>query len=402
MRLSLLRGTIPLTDQLKAQIRHQILAGHLGAGTRLPPVRTLAGFLRVNRNTVARAYAELEAEGVLEGTPGRGTHVVWEPRSARASRALTVQIDRLVAAAASAGMPLDGLLATVAVRAGQLGDERRGQSRPRIGFAECNPVDLAYFSRLVRDAVDVPVVPMLLEDLPLRLAEVDLLATTFFHVEEVRRRARNAGAARGDWRMDDSRAEDSRGENLRSEDSRGRDPRSIEVIGLMALPDFRTLDEVARLPSARRIALVCATREGVTSKARSLASVGLRPPRLQTATLDDPGGLAGALRQAEVVLAATRVIDRMREMIPRGVRVIPFASVLSEGAVFLLNERIAAWRAQGTSPGSRPGEEPRGKPGRESGGRPGRELGRRPHGNSIRNSGSEPGGKTRRNMEVSA
>lgn len=337
MRLSLRRGTIPLTDQLKAQIRHQILAGHLAAGTRLPPVRTLAGFLRVNRNTVARAYAELEAEGVLEGTPGRGTHVVWAPRSARASRALTAQIDRLVATAGAAGIPLDSLLAAVAVRSGQ----RRGQMRPRIGFAECNPVDLAYFSRLVRDAVDVPVVPMLLDDLPRRLAEVDLLATTFFHVEEVRRRARNAGATRGD-----SRREDSRGD-----DSRGVDSRGVEVIGLMALPDFRTLDEVARLPSARRVALVCATREGVTSKARSLASVGLRPPRLQTATLDDPGGLARVLGEAEVVLAAPRVIDRMREMIPRSARVIPFASVLSDGAVFLLNERIAAWRARRASPG---------------------------------------------------
>lgn len=398
MRLSLRRGTIPLTDQLKAQIRHQILAGHLGAGMRLPPVRTLAGFLRVNRNTVARAYAELEAEGVLEGTPGRGTHVVWEPRSARASRALAAQIDRLVAAAASAGVPLDGLLATVAVRAGQLRDRRRGQSRPRIGFAECNPVDLAYFSRLVKDAVDVPVIPMLLDDLPRRLAEVDLLATTFFHVEEVRRRARNAGAARGDSRMGDSRAEDSRGENLRCEDSRGRDPRSIEVIGLMALPDFRTLDEVARLPAARRVALVCATREGVTSKARSLASVGLRPPRLQTATLGDPGGLAGVLSEAEVVLAAPRVIDRMREMIPHGVRVIPFASVLSDGAVFLLNERIAAWRALRASLGSSPDEEPRGQHGGESGGRSG--------GNRSRSPGRKPGWQSGRNrgreMEVPA
>lgn len=308
MRLSLdRRGSISLTDQLKAQIRHQILSGHLSTGSRLPPVRTLAGFLRVNRNTVARAYAELEAEDVLEAVPGRGTHVVWKPLSPRASQVLTAQIDRLLVAATAAGFTVDDLIAALAVRAGR----RRGQTRPRVGFVECNPVDLAYFSRLLRDAVEVPVLPMLLDDLPRRLADVDLVTTTFFHVEEVRRRCRG-----------------------------------VEVVGLMALPDFRTLEEVARLPRARKVALVCATREGVTSKARSLDSVGLRTPRLQTATLDDPAGLADVLARSDVVLAAPRVIDRMREAIPAPMQIIPFASVLSEGAVAMLHERIAAWRVR--------------------------------------------------------
>jgi len=306
MRLSLdRRGSTSLTDQLKAQIRALILSGRLGTGNRLPPVRTLAGFLRVNRNTVARAYAELEREGVLSATPGRGTFVVWTPPSARASRALTAQIDRLLATASAAGLAVDGLIAAIAVRAGRRGS----QTRPRIGFVECNPVDLAYFTRLVRAAVEVPVIPSLLRDLPAEPHDVDLLATTFFHVEEVRRRCRG-----------------------------------FEVIGLMALPDFRTLEEVARLPRTRRVALVCATAEGVQSKARSLAAVGLRTPRLATATLDAPDALREVLVGAEVVLAAPRVIDRMREAIPAGVRVIPFASVLSDGAAALLHERIAAWR----------------------------------------------------------
>lgn len=306
MRLALDRcGTTSLTDQLKAQIRHQILSGRLAAGTRLPPIRTLAGFLRVNRNTVARAYSELEAEGVLDARPGRGTVVIWTPPSPRASQALSAQIDRLLTTASRLDIDLDDLLAMVAVRAGS----RRGLQRPRLGFVECNPVDLAYFARLVRTAVDVPVTTILLDDLPATPVDVDLLATTFFHVEEVRRRCRD-----------------------------------VEVVGLMALPDFQTLEEVSRLPRASRVALVCATAEGVRSKARSLEAVGLRTPRVQTGTLDDPQALAQVLDQAEVILAAPRVLDRVREMIPSGIRVIPFASVLSDGAVALLHERIAAWR----------------------------------------------------------
>lgn len=305
MRLSLdRRGSISLTDQLKAQIRYQIASGHLPAGARIPPVRTLAGFLRVNRNTVARAYAELEAEGVLDATPGRGTFVVWSAPS-RPPQVLATQIDRLLSAAQAAGVSLDDLVASVIVRAGR----RRGRARPRLGFIECNPVDLAYFSRLVRHSVEVPVVPMLLDELPARLAGVDLVATTFFHVEDARARAGG-----------------------------------LEVVGLMALPDFATLEEVSRLPKAQAVALVCATREGVTSKARSLAAVGLRTPRLVMGTLDDPESLADALARSQVVLAAPRVLDRIRAHIRPGARTIPFASVLSDGAVALLHERIAAWR----------------------------------------------------------
>jgi DNA-binding transcriptional regulator YhcF (GntR family) len=307
MRLSLdRRGTLSLTGQLKAQIRHQISSGQLPIGTRIPPVRTLAGFLRVNRNTVARAYAELEAEGVLEATPGRGTFIIWAPPS-RPPQVVTAQIDRLLTAAHEAGLSLDDLVAAITVRAAP----RRGASRPRLGFVECNPVDLIYFSRLVRRAVDVPVIPMLLSELAARRAEVDLVATTFFHVEEAR--ARSGG---------------------------------IEVVGLMALPDFHTLEEVARLPRAQRVALVCATREGVMSKSRSLAAVGLRTPRLQTATLDEPQALADVLAPSDVVLAAPRVIDRIREQVPGNARIIPFASVLSDGAVALLHDRIAAWRVR--------------------------------------------------------
>jgi DNA-binding transcriptional regulator YhcF (GntR family) len=303
------RGSVSLTDQLKAQVRHQILSGQLPTGSRLPTVRTLAGFLRVNRNTVARAYAELEAEGVLEGTPGRGTHVIWKLPLGRASLALTGQIDRVLATASAAGYSLDDLVAAITVRAAR----RRGSTRPRVGFVECNPVDLAYFSRLLRAAVDVPVVSMLLTDLPTRLDDVDLVATTFFHAEEARRLC--AG-------------------------------RAIEVVGLMALPDFRTLEQLARLPRSRTVALVCATREGVTSKARSLAAVGLRTPRLLTATLGDDAGLAAVLARSDVVLAAPRVLDRIRAAIPASTHVVPFASVLSDGAVALLHERIAAWRAR--------------------------------------------------------
>ncbi|MGH7751231.1 MAG: GntR family transcriptional regulator, partial [Gemmatimonadales bacterium] len=62
-------------DQLRAQLRYRILTGELQRGDRLPPVRRLAAFLRVNRNTVAQVYRRLEAEGFVVTAGRRGTFV---------------------------------------------------------------------------------------------------------------------------------------------------------------------------------------------------------------------------------------------------------------------------------------------------------------------------------------
>lgn len=66
---------VPPFEQVRSQIAAQITAGTLVAGTRLPPVRRLAEDLGLAVNTVARAYRELEAAGLVE-TRGRGGTVV--------------------------------------------------------------------------------------------------------------------------------------------------------------------------------------------------------------------------------------------------------------------------------------------------------------------------------------
>jgi GntR family transcriptional regulator/MocR family aminotransferase len=65
----------PLHQQLYAELRAAILAGLIAAGTRLPATRALAHELGVSRNTVLDAYAQLLAEGYVEGKMGSGTYV---------------------------------------------------------------------------------------------------------------------------------------------------------------------------------------------------------------------------------------------------------------------------------------------------------------------------------------
>src|SRR5919108_2511228 len=62
----------PVSLQIVDQVRAAVAAGSIRAGEPLPSIRPLAEELRVNRNTVAKAYAELESQGVIETIPGKG------------------------------------------------------------------------------------------------------------------------------------------------------------------------------------------------------------------------------------------------------------------------------------------------------------------------------------------
>jgi GntR family transcriptional regulator len=66
---------LPLYRQIHAQVKHAVAAGALKPGDALPSVRKLAGELGINPNTVARAYLNLEQEGVIRTVPGGGTYV---------------------------------------------------------------------------------------------------------------------------------------------------------------------------------------------------------------------------------------------------------------------------------------------------------------------------------------
>jgi DNA-binding transcriptional MocR family regulator len=68
-------GEGPVYRRIADQIRDGIEAGSLGAGSRLPPIRSLASDLGVNRDTVALAYESLADEGLVESVVGRGTFV---------------------------------------------------------------------------------------------------------------------------------------------------------------------------------------------------------------------------------------------------------------------------------------------------------------------------------------
>jgi len=109
----------PVYLQLVDQIRYAAASGGLRAGEALPSIRPLAEELRVNRNTVAKAYAELESQGVIETLPGKGCFLkdANTPFTKQVRQKLLLkEVDEAVVAAHHLQVDRDAFLALVRER----------------------------------------------------------------------------------------------------------------------------------------------------------------------------------------------------------------------------------------------------------------------------------------------
>jgi len=107
----------PLYAQLERALRAAIATGRLRPGDQLPTVRQLAVELRINANTVARVYVDLERSGVIETRRGVGSFVTATPNQAHPphdhERRLHAFVTRVLADADRAGFTIDDLMSTL-------------------------------------------------------------------------------------------------------------------------------------------------------------------------------------------------------------------------------------------------------------------------------------------------
>jgi GntR family transcriptional regulator len=79
-------SNVPIYLQIVDAVQQLVAAGQLKPGDQLPTVRQLAVDLRINPNTVARAYLELDRKGVISSQQGRGTYVSEQPDAVTLAR----------------------------------------------------------------------------------------------------------------------------------------------------------------------------------------------------------------------------------------------------------------------------------------------------------------------------
>lgn len=221
-------------------MRHLILSGELVVGSRLPSIRMLAGYLRVNRNTVARVVTELERQGYVETRRGSGAYVVEPPVREEEVRRQRL-LERMMRQASEEGISLEELGYELLARAGA-----PDPARTRVAFVECGASQVERFSAELEAQLPVEVEGLLLADLPDRVAggEVPwrLAATTFFHVHEV---------------------------------EAVMEPLGIETVALLAEANLESLQRLAELPGGTVVGVVGNSETCTVNLLRSLEGAGL-------------------------------------------------------------------------------------------------------------------------------
>lgn len=312
------KSQLPIHVQLRVQLTHLIQAGQLAPGTQLPTVRQLAGFLRINRNTAAKVFAELEREGYLSCEPGRGTFVAGPKAEAGARgetmRELLRMVDEALDRARQLGFSPSEFAAALYARAQSAPPPGRVAKVPVL-FVECNRPQLKAFGAELGDQLPLRVGGLLIKDLermvqksPGSLRRYTLVVTTFFHVHQVQKLLARTG---------------------------------VEVVGLMAEASLETLMALTALPEGTRVGVACNEWTGTENVKLSIQNAGLTHLRLVPGCGQDRESLRRMLNEASVVVCSSLVAGRIRSRARRGTQIIVDDRRLDPAGIEMLRRRLA-------------------------------------------------------------
>lgn len=128
----------PVYLQLVDQVKAAAASGAVRPGEALPSIRPLAEELRVNRNTIAKAYSELENLGIVETQPGRGCFLKENNGAVRKEvrrRLLIAEIDQTLVQAHHLQVSRKELLELIHERMAALEERRRDHENQKEGLS---------------------------------------------------------------------------------------------------------------------------------------------------------------------------------------------------------------------------------------------------------------------------
>jgi len=293
---------------LEGQIKHLILTGSFEVGSRLPSIRAMAGFLRVNRNTVARVISDLEREGYVESRRGSGVYVVEPPVEADDLKRQEV-LERVMDLAAAQDVPVEDLAYALLARAGA-----KPQEKTPILFVECTRAELDKFSDELEEQLPVEVERVLIEDLAGRVSGAEdppwrLAVTTFFHIHEVQEVV---------------------------------EPHGIEAVALLAEATLESLQRLMELPSGTPVGVVGWGRTCMENLSRSIEGAGLDHLDFVQVYVDQgPEEVLATLGRVRAVVCASVTARRLRELdVPKELEIIEEDRILDQGGIEMLGKML--------------------------------------------------------------
>ncbi len=128
------KSGMPVYLQVVDQIKTAAASGAIQSGEAIPSIRPLAEELRVNRNTIAKAYTELESQGIIESIPGKGCFI--KPNNSPLKKEvrrklLTEEIDQVIVQAHHLQVPPSEFLNLVRERLAVMDERQRSNETPK-------------------------------------------------------------------------------------------------------------------------------------------------------------------------------------------------------------------------------------------------------------------------------
>ncbi|MCB8815784.1 GntR family transcriptional regulator [Desulfosporosinus shakirovi] len=300
------KSGVPYYIQLKEQIRRRITQGIWPAGTKLPPERELAKSIAVSRNTVSQAYKELESEGILCSTRGKGTFVedtaLIMQQESRKEKVLRI-VDLAMEEAVGLGFSIDDFVSFVHVR----GMEKKDLlSRMKVAFLVSNPEQLTDVNWNLGPGVSL--VPLLLSELQESpraqecLAGMDMAVTGAAHLAEVKILLGKL---------------------------------HIPILGISLQPKLDTIVRIAKLTMGRELALVCESNQYAEKIKIALRQAGLYPA-FKTLIQPNEASLREILPECGAVILAPRLRFGVEKVLPENMECIEFRFEPDAGSLNLL------------------------------------------------------------------
>ena len=312
MNVKIAKNSVPIHTQLEEQIKQLIWSGQLLPGARLSSVRELESFLRVNRNTVAKAYKSLEFQGFLVSDGAKGTRVAEKPPQPVRQAEVNDFLNEVLRRAGELGLSPEQFSMQLLAHAQATGIPQR---TAKILLVECNRPQLEQFKREILNSLPVEVDTLLLEEAsqPQLFNKYTAVVTTFFHADEVRELMAGSNA---------------------------------ELVTLLLKDNLPTLMRLKQLPRGTRVGLICETEHGLRNYEKSLAGLVEERLRVRGAVLEDTNAIQQVLSHAQVVICSSSVVkEQIESLLTIGVELICDDRSLDSQGIDLLRQRLLGYGA---------------------------------------------------------
>jgi len=319
------KSGIPLYIQIKHQIKKLLIDGNLKENEKLPTERDLSKNLSVSRNTVSMAYKELVLENIIASNPGRGTFTISKPPINSYSETInnrtkiTEIIDVSINEALELNFQLDEFKKIVSDR---IEEKERLLKNINIAFIECNYEQLYFFSKGLELGAGISIIPILVDDIykksnefKEKLKYIDLVVTTFFHFDEVKKFLSN---------------------------------QKQKVLAIALDPLMETMVNIANLSSKDKdLGLVCITNKFAQRVFKSIRQAGIKYRNFKFIISHNEEELRKFLSNIDIVITSPGRKKEIERLILPQIPLIEFIYIPDKGSINMLKLAILNIKKEG-------------------------------------------------------